>query len=101
MIAIPHQFTLPPHGFVSSIGRLTAFVSNTTILLVEDGEVLGTSRSEMGNPGVGAKGQQQVYHNAKAADRVLSDGDLREIDSIQGGFTLPGLRPWRPASFPA
>ena len=46
---------------------------------------------------VGAKSPQQVYQNAKAADWVLSEGDLREIDIIRAGFTLPGLQPWRPA----
>ena len=50
---------------------------------------------------VGAKSPQQVYQNAKAADWILSDSDLREIDSIHAGFTLPGLRPWRPPSSPA
>lgn len=50
---------------------------------------------------VGAKSREQVYNNAKAADWVLSEGDLREIDSIQAGFTMPGLRPWTLAVPPA
>ena len=33
----------------SIIGRLTAFVSNTTMALVEDDEVLGSRQLDMGN----------------------------------------------------
>ncbi len=50
-VVIEHQFTTPPDGFVTAMGRLTAFVSNTTMALVEDGEVLGTRQLDMGNSG--------------------------------------------------
>ena len=45
--AIEHQFTTTPDGFVS----LMAFVSNTPMALVEDGEVLGSRQLDMGNSG--------------------------------------------------
>ncbi len=48
---IEHQFTPPPGGFVSLMGRLTAFVSNTTMALVDDSEVLGSRHLDMGNSG--------------------------------------------------
>ena len=35
------DFTTPPDGFVSLMGRLTAVVSETTMALVGYGEVLG------------------------------------------------------------
>ncbi len=43
----------PPDGFVSLMGRLTVFVSNNTMALVEDGEVLGPMHLDMGNSGLG------------------------------------------------
>jgi hypothetical protein len=48
---IEHQFTPPPDGFVSLMGRLTAFVSNTTMALVEDGALPGSRQLDMGNVG--------------------------------------------------
>ena len=48
---IKHQFTTPSDGFVTLMNRLTAFVSNTTMALVEDGEVLGSRQLDMGNSG--------------------------------------------------
>ena len=33
------------------VARLTAFVGDTTMALVEDGEVIGSSQLDMGNPG--------------------------------------------------
>ena len=50
--AIEHKFTPPPDGFVSLMGRLTAFVSETTMALVENGEVLGSRQLDMGNSGL-------------------------------------------------
>jgi hypothetical protein len=53
--ARPHterQFTTPRDGFVNLIGWLTAFVSDTTMALVEDGALLGTSQLDMGNAGL-------------------------------------------------
>ena len=50
---IERPFTTPPDGFVSLIGWLTAFVSDTTMALVEDGKVLGSRQLDMGNPGLG------------------------------------------------
>ncbi len=44
-------FTTTPDGFVSLIGWLTAFVSDTTMALVEDGEMLGSRQLAMGNVG--------------------------------------------------
>ena len=46
---IERPFTTPPDGFVSLMGRLTAFVSNTTMALVEDGALLGSRQLDMGN----------------------------------------------------
>ena len=48
---IEHQFTTMPDGFVSLMGNLTGFVSNTTMAPVEDGEVLGSRQHDMGNSG--------------------------------------------------
>ena len=45
---------------------------------------------------VGAKTPDQVYHNARASDWVLSETDLQEIEGIQGEFRLLGLKPWKP-----
>ena len=50
-LPIQHQFRPPPDGFVSLMGRLTAFVSNTTMALVEDGASLGSRQLDMGNSG--------------------------------------------------
>lgn len=36
------QFAVAPVGFVTLMGRLTALVSNTTIILVDYGEALGS-----------------------------------------------------------
>ena len=41
-------------GFVSLIGWLTAFVSDTTIAVVEDGALLGSRQLDMGNSGLDA-----------------------------------------------
>jgi hypothetical protein len=41
----------PSDGFVRLMGRLTAFVGNITIALVEDGEVFGPWQLDMGNSG--------------------------------------------------
>ena len=38
-------------GFLSLIGWLTAFMSDASIALVEDGTLPGSSRSDMGNSG--------------------------------------------------
>ncbi len=45
-LPIERQFTTTPDGFVSLFGSLTAFVSDTTMALVEDGEVLGSRQAE-------------------------------------------------------
>ena len=37
---------------MSLIGRLTAFVSDTTMALVEHGALLGPRQSDIGNPGL-------------------------------------------------
>ncbi len=50
-LPIERQFTTPPDGFVSLIGWLTAFVSDTRMALVEDGEMLGSRQLDMGNVG--------------------------------------------------
>ena len=47
--AIEHQFTRTPDGFMSLMGRLTAFGSNTTMALVEHGALLGPRHSDMGS----------------------------------------------------
>ena len=47
--AIEHQFTPPTDGFVRLMGRLTAFVSETTMALVEDGVLPGSRQLDMGN----------------------------------------------------
>ena len=41
---------------------------------------------------VGAKSPEQVYHNAKAADWHLTDGDLLEIESLMGGFRMTWIK---------
>ena len=38
--------------FVSLMGTLTAFMSDTTMALVEDGRLLGTRQLDMGNSGL-------------------------------------------------
>ncbi len=38
--------------FVSLMGTLTAFVSDTTMALVEEGRLLGTRQLDMGNSGL-------------------------------------------------
>ena len=52
--SIEHQFTTPD-AFVSFIGWLTASVSDTTIALAEDGEVLGPGSLKWGIPVYSAK----------------------------------------------
>ena len=49
--AIELQFT-PPDGFVSLMGRLTAFVGETTMAFAEDGEVPGSRQRDMANSGL-------------------------------------------------
>ena len=49
------QFTTPRDGFVSLIEWLTAFVSDTTMALVEDGALLGSRQPDRGNSGYGIK----------------------------------------------
>ncbi len=49
--AIEHEFTTPPDGFVSLMGSLMAFVSDTTMALVEIGAALGSRQLDMGNSG--------------------------------------------------
>ena len=49
--AIERQFTTTPDGLVSSMGRLTAFVSDTAMALVGDGALLGSRQLDMGNSG--------------------------------------------------
>ena len=44
-------FTAPTGGFVIIKGRLTAFVSDTTMAVVEDVALLGSRQSDMGNLG--------------------------------------------------
>lgn len=39
----------PPDGFVSLTGKLTAFVSDTTMALVDDGVALGSRQLDKGN----------------------------------------------------
>ena len=51
-LPIERQFTTTPDGFVSLLGRLTAFVSDTTMALVEDGALLGSRQLDMGNSGL-------------------------------------------------
>ena len=46
---------------------------------------------------VGARTPEQVYLNARAADWRLSEGDLQEIDGIQGDLRLPGAGEWLPS----
>ena len=46
---------------MSLIGWLTAFVSDTTMALVEDGEVLGSRQLDMGNSGLIASECCAVY----------------------------------------
>ena len=46
---IGRQFTPPPDSLVSLTGRLTAFVSNITMALVQDVEVVGSRQLVMGN----------------------------------------------------
>ncbi len=48
-LPIKHEFTTPTDGFVSLIGWLTASVSDTTMVLVEDGALLGSRHFDMGN----------------------------------------------------
>ena len=43
--------TTPTDGFVGLIGWLTASVSDTTMALAEDGEVLGSKELDMGDSG--------------------------------------------------
>ena len=45
------QFTPPRDGFVSLIGELTAFVSESTITFAEYGEVIGSWQLAMRNSG--------------------------------------------------
>ena len=54
---IESEFTTTPDGFVSLMGRLTAFVINTTMALVEDGDVLGSRQLDMGNSGSVSSGR--------------------------------------------
>jgi len=48
---IEHQFTTTPDGFVSLMGRLTAFASNTMMALIENGASLKSRQLDMGNSG--------------------------------------------------
>ncbi len=41
---------------------------------------------------VGAKSAEQVYHNAKAADWKLTDGDLEEVEELMGGFRMSWVK---------
>ena len=50
-LPIEQQSTTTAIGLVSLMGRLTAFVSRTTMALVGDGEVLGSGHLDMGNSG--------------------------------------------------
>ena len=50
--AIERQFTTAPAGFVSLMGWMTAFVSDATMALVDDGEVLGSRHLDLGNSGL-------------------------------------------------
>ena len=56
---------------MSLIGWLTAFVSDTTMALVEDGALPGPKQFDMGNVGLGVTGH--MTHTGSLADR----GDLR------------------------
>ena len=49
--AIERQFFTLPDGFLSLMGRLTAFVSINTMALVEDAEVFGSRQLDTGNSG--------------------------------------------------
>ena len=46
--AIERQFTTTTDGLVSSMGRLTAFVSDIAMALVGDGALLGSRQPECG-----------------------------------------------------
>jgi hypothetical protein len=50
-VPIERQFTPPPEEFVSLMGLLTAFVSNTTVALVEDCELPRSKQPVWGIPG--------------------------------------------------
>ena len=45
------HLTPPADGFVSLMGRLTPFLSNTTVALAEDGASLGSRQLDLGIPG--------------------------------------------------
>ena len=58
---IEHQFTTQTDGFVSLMGRLTPFVSNTSMALVANCEVLGSRKLDMGNSAIEESGIQSDY----------------------------------------
>ena len=48
---VERELTAPRDGFVSSMGWLTAFVSDSTMALVEDDALLGPRQLDMGHSG--------------------------------------------------
>ncbi|CAI8042163.1 Aldo-keto reductase IolS [Geodia barretti] len=41
---------------------------------------------------VGAKSPEQVYHNAKGADWVLTANDLQEIEELMNGYRMTWIK---------
>ena len=41
---------------------------------------------------VGAKSPEQVYHNAKGADWVLTANDLQEIEDLMNGYRMTWIK---------
>ena len=71
-LSTEHESMAPPDGFLSLMGRLTGFLSNTTTALVDDSEVLGARHLEMGNvgPNQTASGWTQLWVHPTQNSRV-------------------------------